>query len=91
MQAGRVADIPAAKQNGYFSLLGSCAGRGGGISISGDTPLESRVLQLDIHTVGAIIFETLSLVTYTGERVSKIMAPTIKQFLSAGRDMGFGF
>ena len=43
------------------------------------------------YTVGAIIFETLSLVTYTSERVSKIMAPTVKQFLSAGRDMGFGF
>ena len=40
-----MADIPAAKQNGYFSLLGSYAGRGGGISISGDTPLESKALQ----------------------------------------------
>ena len=28
-------------------------------------------------TVGGIIFETLSLVTHTSERVSKIMAPTI--------------
>ena len=44
-ETGGVADIPAAKQNGYFSLLGSYAVRGGGISISGDTPLESKVLQ----------------------------------------------
>ena len=34
-------------------------------------------LTVSVPTVGAIIFETLSLVCVTSERVSKIMAPTV--------------
>ena len=34
-------------------------------------------LTVSVPTVGAIIFETLSLVTHTSERVSKIMAPSV--------------
>ena len=46
-----MADIPAAKQNGYFSLLGSYAGRGGGISISGDSTPSPRCLTGDCASV----------------------------------------
>ena len=48
-------------------------------------------LTVSVPTVGAIIFETLSLVSVTSERVSKIMAPTVVHRLEVrGGNVGPG-
>ena len=48
-------------------------------------------LTVSVPTVGAIICETLSLVSVTSERVSKIMAPTVVHRLKVrGGNVGPG-